>query len=73
MLELQSLRYQPATARMPVLSDVNLQLPVGQLTLVAGRSGSGKSTLLDLISGLAEPSAGQLLWEGQPLNGRQRR
>ncbi|MFN5116656.1 MAG: ABC transporter ATP-binding protein [Cyanobacteriota bacterium] len=73
MLELQSLRYQPATARMPVLSDVNLQLPVGQLTLVAGRSGSGKSTLLDLISGLAEPDGGRILWQGENLNSRQRR
>jgi energy-coupling factor transport system ATP-binding protein len=73
MLELQSLRYQPATARMPVLSDVNLQLPVGQLTLVAGRSGSGKSTLLDLISGLAEPDGGRILWQGESLNSRQRR
>ncbi|MFN5696218.1 MAG: ABC transporter ATP-binding protein [Cyanobacteriota bacterium] len=73
MLELQSLRYRPATARMPVLSDVNLQLPVGQLTLVAGRSGSGKSTLLDLISGLAEPDGGRILWQGENLNSRQRR
>jgi energy-coupling factor transport system ATP-binding protein len=73
MLELRDICYQPATAREPVLSGINLTLPVGRAVLVAGRSGSGKTTLLEVISGLAEPSAGQLLWEGQALNSRQRR
>lgn len=73
MLELRNVCYQPATAQEPVLRGVNLTLAVGRAVLVAGRSGSGKTTLLEVISGLAEPSTGQLLWEGQPLNGRQRR
>ena len=73
MLELRSLRYQPATAADPVLRDINLSLPIGQAALVAGRSGSGKSTLLELICGLAEPSGGSILWQGEPLNSRQRR
>ena len=73
MLELRSLRYQAATAAEPVLRDVNLQLEPGQAALVAGRSGSGKTTLLELLCGLAEPQSGQILWNGQPLNGRQRR
>jgi energy-coupling factor transport system ATP-binding protein len=73
MLELRNVSYHPATAARPVLRDLNLTLPVGRVALVAGRSGSGKTTLLEVISGLAEPSSGTLLWEGQPLNGRQRR
>jgi energy-coupling factor transport system ATP-binding protein len=73
MLELRDVCYQPATAREPVLSGINLTLPVGRAVLVAGRSGSGKTTLLEVISGLAQPSAGQLLWEGQALNSRQLR
>jgi energy-coupling factor transport system ATP-binding protein len=73
MLELRNLCYQPATAADPVLRGVSLTLPEGRPALVAGRSGSGKTTLLEVISGLAEPSAGQVLWEGEPLNGRQRR
>ena len=73
MLELRNVSYHPATAAQPVLRDLNLTLPVGRVALVAGRSGSGKTTLLEVISGLAEPSSGTLLWEGQPLNGRQRR
>lgn len=73
MLELRALRYQPATARQPVLRDVSLQLAPGAPRLVAGRSGSGKSTLLELIGGLADPDAGQILWNGEVLNARQRR
>lgn len=73
MLELRGIRYQPTTLSRPLLQGVNLQLPVGSLGLVAGASGSGKTTLLEVISGLAEPDAGRVLWNGEPLNGRQRR
>ena len=73
MLELRDVSYHPATAVRPVLHGVNLSLSIGRVALVAGRSGSGKTTLLEVISGLAEPSGGELLWDGQPLNGRQRR
>jgi len=73
MLELRALRYQAATAAEPVLRAVNLRLEPGLPSLVAGRSGSGKTTLLELVCGLAEPQGGQVLWNGQPVNARQRR
>ena len=73
MLELRTIRYRGATEAEPVLRDVNLQLAEGRPALVAGRSGSGKTTLLEVISGLAEPSSGQVLWAGEALNSRQRR
>jgi energy-coupling factor transport system ATP-binding protein len=73
MLELQNLRYQPATAATPVLLDVSLRLEVGEPALVTGRSGCGKTTLLEVISGLAEPERGRIRWQGEVLSGRQRR
>jgi len=73
MLELLSLRYHPATAAQPLLQDLSLQLAPGEPQLVAGRSGSGKSTLLELIAGLADPDAGEIRWQGEPLSARQRR
>lgn len=73
MLELAGLHYQPSTARQPVLEQVDLQLRPGKPVLVAGRSGCGKTTLLELISGLAEPDRGRILWNGEVLSGRQRR
>ena len=73
MLEIAGLQYQPSTAAQPVLRDLDLRLQAGRPALVVGRSGSGKTTLLELIGGLAEASRGQILWNGQPVNGRQRR
>lgn len=73
MLELRDLSYQSATAASPVLRQINLQLTIGAPALVAGPSGCGKTTLLEVISGLAEPKTGSVTWNGEGLNGRQRR
>jgi NitT/TauT family transport system ATP-binding protein len=52
-----------------VLDDVNLSLREGEIVGLLGRSGSGKSTLLRIISGLIEPTAGEVDWLGKPLDG----
>ncbi len=73
MLELRDLTYQAATAPEAILAGLHLRLEPGRPNLVAGQSGCGKTTLLELISGLAEPGRGSIHWQGQRLNGRQRR
>lgn len=73
MLDLQSVRYHPATSAQPVLRDINLQLKPGTPTLVAGRSGSGKTTLLEVICGLASPDGGTIRWNGEAMTPRQLR
>lgn len=47
---------------VPVLDDVDLEVPPGVVTVVAGRSGSGKTTLLRISAGLALPSSGEVRW-----------
>ncbi|WP_044870120.1 ABC transporter ATP-binding protein [Pseudomonas sp. LFM046] len=51
-----------------VLQDVDLQVRRGAAVGVIGESGSGKTTLAMAIAGLADPSAGQILLDGQPLS-----
>lgn len=48
---------------VPVLQDLNLELPKGGFVALMGPSGSGKSTLLNLIAGLDRPDAGRILVE----------
>jgi ATP-binding cassette subfamily C protein len=52
----------------PVLHDVSLVVPVGQLTVLTGASGSGKTTIADLIIGLLQPREGAVLIDDVPLS-----
>ncbi|HEV2563403.1 MAG TPA: nitrate/sulfonate/bicarbonate ABC transporter ATP-binding protein [Rhizomicrobium sp.] len=52
-----------------VLEGVELTLREGEIVGLLGRSGSGKSTLLRLISGLARPTGGDVLYMGNRVNG----
>jgi phosphonate transport system ATP-binding protein len=57
----------------PVLRGINLAIAPQGITAVIGPSGTGKSTLLRCINRLVEPTAGQILLNGQdlvPLHGR---
>ena len=52
------------------LSGVDLDLAAGQVTALVGDNGAGKSTLIKTISGIWEPSAGQLTWQGKRVDFR---
>ena len=47
-----------------ILSDIDLQINVGEFVAVMGQSGGGKSTLLYCISGMDEPSSGKIYFDG---------
>ncbi len=57
------------TRALSVLRDVNLAVNSGEVVGVLGPSGCGKSTLLRILTGLVEPSAGEVLCHGRPLRG----
>jgi putative ABC transport system ATP-binding protein len=50
--------------RHPVLRDVSLRVPEGRFVAILGRSGSGKSTLLNLVAGIDDPDAGEIVVDG---------
>ena len=50
------------------LTDVDLDIPAGQVTALVGDNGAGKSTLIKTISGIWEPSHGEILWQGKPVH-----
>ncbi|WP_193194793.1 ABC transporter ATP-binding protein [Nostoc sp. MG11] len=67
MLYLRNLTYHPTACPTAILKSINLELAPQQLGLIIGPSGSGKSTLLEILSGLAEPTSGAVLWREQEL------
>jgi ABC-type multidrug transport system fused ATPase/permease subunit len=52
-----------------VLDGLNLTIPKGARVGFVGSTGSGKSTTLDLLMGLLMPTEGEVLVDGQPING----
>lgn len=47
-----------------LFKNINLEVCPGDNVAIIGKSGSGKSTLLKIISGLIEPTEGQVLYDG---------
>jgi putative ABC transport system ATP-binding protein len=58
--------------RRQVLTDVALEIPQGELTILTGPSGSGKTTLLTLVGALRSVQSGSLEVLGQQLAGTKR-
>jgi ATP-binding cassette subfamily B protein len=51
-----------------VLSNINLEIPVGTFVGIVGQSGSGKSTLMKLLPRLYEPQEGRILIDGYDIS-----
>ncbi len=53
--------------KTPVLRDLSLDFEKGEMYCIVGRSGAGKTTLLSILSGLASPDSGSILYEGRDI------
>jgi len=51
-----------------ILSNIDLDLPVAQVTVVSGGNGVGKTTLLRILAGLERPDAGSVALDGEPVD-----
>jgi ABC-2 type transport system ATP-binding protein len=65
-LELVGLRKQYGT--LVALSDCSLRLPPGRVLGLLGPNGAGKTTAMRCIFGLVEPDAGDVRWNGRPID-----
>jgi simple sugar transport system ATP-binding protein len=70
MLELKGVtkRY----GQMCALEDVDFHVGGGEIVGLLGDNGAGKSTLVKIMSGVVQPSSGELRWEGEPTAMRDR-
>ena len=53
--------------REPLFRGLNFAAEAGEKVVLAGPSGGGKSSMISLLAGFAEPSAGSIRVDGQPL------
>lgn len=66
-LENLSKFYTEGDTQRLVFEELNLQIYAGEFIVLLGRSGSGKSTLLNIMSGIDEPSSGQVVIDNKEL------
>jgi len=70
LLEAKNLdkNFPRAGATVEVLRSCHFELATREAVAVTGPSGSGKSTLLNILGGLDNPSAGEVLYRGESLD-----
>jgi len=51
-----------------ILCDINMQVRVGELTMIVGPSGCGKTTLISIMSGILSPTSGKVFIGDTELN-----
>ena len=59
--------YSEGGERRQVLKDAELRVAEGEFVAIRGRSGSGKSTILNLVAGIDQPTAGDVVVAGTSL------
>src|ERR1700682_2931898 len=65
MLEIREL--ETAYGRSQVLFGISLQIQAGEVVTLLGRNGMGKTTTVKSIMGIAQPKAGAISFDAQPI------
>lgn len=61
--------FDDGSIRITALDDVSVDIRPGEFVSIVGPSGCGKSTLLRLVSGLTDPTAGEIHLDGKRVDG----
>lgn len=60
--------YHRDSIEVPVLNNIDLDVPDGEFLALMGPSGSGKTTLLNMIAGIDKPSSGEIIINGTDIS-----
>ena len=60
--------YHRDAIEIPVLKDIELEIPEGEYVALMGPSGSGKTTLLNLMAGIDRPTSGRIVIGGRDIS-----
>lgn len=71
VLEIRQLSYKQG--KQDILKSLHLTLTSGQIYGVIGPNGAGKSTFFKTLTGIWQPTEGEILWQGIPLPIQHRR
>lgn len=63
ILSLQNISF--AYGKKAVLDNISFEFEKGKIYCITGKSGAGKTTLLSILSGLAAPTSGEILYNGE--------
>jgi ATP-binding cassette, subfamily B, bacterial CvaB/MchF/RaxB len=66
-IELRNVCFRYAEGEPLILDNVNMSIAQGQFVTIMGPSGCGKTTLVKIMLGLLEPTSGEVLIDGLPL------
>jgi ATP-binding cassette subfamily B protein RaxB len=68
MIELRNVCFRYAETEPYILDNVNLSIGAGRFVTIMGPSGGGKTTLIKIMLGLLQPTSGEVLIDGIPMN-----
>jgi len=63
-----SFSYPGSKSTKDALTGVSFSIKAGQLVVIVGPNGSGKSTIVKILNRLYDPTSGEVLVDGQPMN-----
>ena len=69
MLELKNISFGVGgkTGEKEILKDINMTVPDNKFVAITGPNGGGKSTLAKLVAGIENPTAGQIILDGEDI------
>ncbi|MCS5707373.1 ABC transporter ATP-binding protein [Candidatus Berkiella cookevillensis] len=60
--------FEVGDSMIQILHDINIDIRMGELTMLVGPSGCGKTTLISIISGILSPTSGEIHLIGNALS-----